>query len=124
MNDASFFLIGVTIYLQLWQKRYGSLQVETTSNGYRFTYLVHPEFSDNGRTWHGAYGPRLRNWNGVDQIDETRRLLLEETATRRAVMSLYDPSRDFVKSKDVPCNNWLNWLVRDGKLHLTVGNKK
>lgn len=79
------------------------------------------DFSDNGTTWRAAYGPRLRNWNGIDQLAETRRLLLEETASRRAVISLYDPDRDFVVSKDIPCNNWLHWLVRDGFLHLTIG---
>lgn len=80
-----------------------------------------PQFSDDGRTWRGAYGPRLRNWNGIDQLAETIRLLREEPTTRRAVMSLHDPDRDFVESRDIPCNNWLHWLVRDGQLHLTVG---
>lgn len=79
------------------------------------------DFSDNGSTWRAAYGPRLRAWNGIDQLAETRRLLLEQESSRRAVMSLYDPDRDFVASKDIPCNNWLHWLVRDQQLHLTVG---
>jgi thymidylate synthase len=79
------------------------------------------EFSDDGTTWRGAYGPRLRSWSGVDQLMHTRKLLLEEAATRRAVMSLYDPGRDFVQSRDIPCNNWLHWLVREGRLHLTIG---
>ena len=35
-------------------------------------------------------------------------------------MSLYDPATDFIDSKDIPCNNWLHWLIRDGKLHLNV----
>lgn len=79
------------------------------------------DFSDDGLTWRGAYGPRLRKWNGVDQLAETRRLLLEEPATRRAAISLFDPDRDFVQSRDIPCNNWLHWLIRDGKLNLTIG---
>lgn len=78
------------------------------------------EFSDDGQIWRAAYGPRLRNWNGVDQLSESRRLLLEDQLTRRAVMSLFDPDRDFVESKDIPCNNWLHWLVRDGNLHLNI----
>ena len=78
------------------------------------------EFSDDGLTWRAGYGPRLRNWSGVDQIKEVRALLLAEAATRRAAMSLYDPGRDFVESKDIPCNNWLHWLIRDGRLHLNV----
>lgn len=80
-----------------------------------------PDFSDDNLTWRAAYGPRLRNWKGVDQIDSVRKLLLEELLTRRAVMSLYDPGQDFVPSRDIPCNNWLHWLVRDNRLHLNIG---
>jgi thymidylate synthase len=80
-----------------------------------------PEFSDDGATWHGAYGPRLRRWDrSIDQLDEVRRLLSEDLASRRAVMSLFDPARDYADSKDIPCNNWLSWMARDGKLHLSV----
>ena len=79
------------------------------------------DFSDNGLTWRAGYGPRLRNWNGVDQIAKVRQLLLEESTSRRAAMSLYDPGSDFIESKDIPCNNWLHWLIRDGSLHLNVG---
>jgi|ERR1051326_831620 thymidylate synthase len=79
------------------------------------------DFSDDGHTWHGAYGPRLRRWTGgVDQLDKVRRLLSEDPASRRAVMMLFDPARDFVNSRDIPCNNWLSWIARDGKLHLSV----
>jgi thymidylate synthase len=78
------------------------------------------DFSDDGLSWRGGYGPRLRHWNGVDQVAQVRRLLLEEQTTRRAVMSIFDPDRDFVSSKDIPCNNWLHWLVRDGRLNLTI----
>jgi thymidylate synthase len=79
-----------------------------------------PDFSDDGVTWRGAYGPRLRDWNGTDQIAEIRNLLDADPTSRRAVATLYDPDRDFVQSKDIPCNNWLHFLERDGKLHLNV----
>lgn len=78
------------------------------------------DFSDDGRTWRAAYGPRLRNWNGIDQLEKTRRLLLDDRLTRRAVMTIFDPDRDFVQSKDIPCNNWLHWLFRDDRLHLNI----
>ena len=78
------------------------------------------EFSDDGETWRAAYGPRLRNWNGRDQIAETVRLLTEDPTSRRAVMSLFDPDRDFVQSKDVPCTNWLGWIVRHKRLEMSV----
>jgi len=86
------------------------------------TYLPRaPEFSDDGQTWRAGYGPRLRNWKGVDQIEKVLDILHNESTSRRAVMSLYDPAVDFIESKDIPCNNWLHWLIRDGKLHLNIG---
>ena len=87
------------------------------------THYLHRagEFSDDGLRWRGAYGPRLREWNDTDQIDAVRRLLIADPMTRRAVMSIFDPARDFAESKDIPCNNWLHWMIRDGRLHLTVG---
>ena len=79
-------------------------------------------FSDDGVTWHGAYGPRLRSWNKkVDQLKEVKDLLLNETLSRRAVMSLFDPGQDFrIDGKDIPCNNWLHWLIRENALHLNI----
>ena len=35
-----------------------------------------PDYSDDGgKTWRAGYGPRLRNWGGVDQLAEARSLL-------------------------------------------------
>lgn len=78
------------------------------------------DFSDDGQTWRGAYGPRLRNWHGVDQLRENLTLLRQELGSRRAVMSIFDPALDFIDSKDVPCNNWIHWLVRDGRVNMNV----
>ncbi len=65
--------------------------------------------------------PRLRNWKGgVDQVAQVRELLAASPDSRRAVISLFDPEIDFQDSKDIPCNNWLHFLVRDGRLHLNV----
>ena len=78
------------------------------------------EFSDDGLTWRGGDGPRLRNWNGVDQLAAVQQILIDDPNSRRAVISLYDPDRDFQKSRDIPCNNWLHFLIRNGRLHLNV----
>ncbi len=102
------------------------------------------DFSDNGSTWRAGYGPRLRNWTGVDpycpdhgdhettydrcscenrstdQLAEVVRLLRQDPLTRRAVMSIWDPAVDFADSKDIPCNNWLSFSNRLGKLDLHV----
>lgn len=77
-------------------------------------------FSDDGLTWRAGYGPRLRDWHGVDQIKEVARILGEESASRRAAIVLFDPAQDFMGSKDIPCNNWLHFLLRDRHLHLNV----
>lgn len=85
------------------------------------------EFSDDGVKWRGAYGDRLRRWpksdgsgDVVDQISYIVDLLKKETGTRRAVAMLYDPARDNIESKDIPCNNWLSFISRLGKLDLHV----
>lgn len=78
------------------------------------------QFSDDSKVWRAGYGPRLRDWQGVDQLAEVFRLLSKDDTSRRAVMSLFDPRTDFGASRDIPCNNWLSWLIRDGRLLLNV----
>lgn len=79
------------------------------------------DFSDDGATWRGAYGTRLKNWYGINQIDEVVKLLKKIPYTGRAVMSLFDPRIDYdTQSKDIPCNNWIQFLMRDGKLNMLV----
>lgn len=85
------------------------------------------DFSDDGSTWAGGYGPSLRAWgpDRVDQLWHVVELLREDVETRRAVISLYDPARDTALGlKDVPCNNWLSFRVgNDGRLHLNVATR-
>lgn len=77
-------------------------------------------FSDDQVSWRAGYGPRLRDWGGIDQVDEIRKLLSADPESRRAVAVLFDPARDFIDSLDVPCNNWLHFLLRDGRLDMNV----
>lgn len=84
------------------------------------------DFSDDGKTWRAGYGPRLRAWPGRnfsnthDQLERVIELLKEDPGTRRAVLSIWDPAADLAPSKDIPCNNWLHFLGRDGVLDLHV----
>lgn len=86
------------------------------------------DFSDDGRTWRAGYGPRLRKWGdhasapyAVDQLHEAIERLKRSTGTRQAVMSLWDPASDNEPgSKDYPCTNWFQALIRGGMLHLHV----
>ncbi len=85
-----------------------------------------PTFADDGKHWRAGYGPRLRGWrasgidDGVDQLTNVIELLKKDPTTRRAVISIWDPTTDVGDSKDIPCNNWLHFLCRDGKLNLNV----
>lgn len=76
------------------------------------------DFSDDGKTWRAGYGPRLRNWQGTDQLREVVELLRSDPTSRRAVISLLDPATDFTDSRDVPCNNWLHFIRRNNCLDM------
>lgn len=79
------------------------------------------DFSDDATTWRAAYGPRIRSWHGkVDQVSEVVKRLRSDSNTKRAVLSIFDPALDYIESKDIPCNNWLQFIHRDGLLHLNV----
>lgn len=80
------------------------------------------EFSDNGTTFHGAYGYRLRHSRictevGVfDQLSAVINLLKRDPTTRRAVLSIYDAVWDLnFESKDIPCNDTIKFESRDGE---------
>lgn len=79
------------------------------------------DFSDDGLTWRAGYGPRLREWNGADQLQFVIQELKENPESRRAVISLWDPETDTKPgSRDYPCSNWLHFQLRDGLLELSV----
>lgn len=80
------------------------------------------DFADNGRTFHGAYGYRLRQ--PYDQIRWAISTLNADPDTRRCVLTIYNSEADqTVRSKDIPCNLALDFLIRDEALHLTVFNR-
>ncbi|WP_117211662.1 thymidylate synthase [Allorhizocola rhizosphaerae] len=66
----------------------------------------------------GAYGPRLRRWHGVDQLDRVRRQLLHDPDTRRGVVTLFDPAKDHSGHSDVPCTLGFRFFLRGGRLHM------
>lgn len=97
-------------------------------------------YSDDGETWRGGYGPRLRSWPNafggvsipisgpmtigapsyIDQLGHVVETLREDRLSRRAVISIYDPKQDIPAGKDVPCNDFIQFLSRYGSLHMTV----
>lgn len=82
-------------------------------------------FSDNGLTFHGAYGYRLRRGQaGFDQVKEAIELLRKKPDTRQCVMNIWNGLYDLgVDTKDVPCNDMVMLDIVDGALNMTVCNR-
>ena len=84
------------------------------------------EFSDDGATWRGGYGPRLRRFGAaaIDQVQAVYNILKKSTESRQAVIGIFDPQDDHEAivngTKDTPCNNMLYFLIRGGKLDVTA----
>lgn len=78
-------------------------------------------FSDDGRTWRAGYGPRLRSYQGVDQLDYIVETLRSNPSSRQAVCTIWDPTVDTSPGKDIACNNWLTFSSRHNQLDLMVG---
>jgi thymidylate synthase len=81
------------------------------------------QFSDDGKSMHGAYGGRWRWHFKHDQIEDVINHLRSDPTSRRVVISMYDPDRDayqVYRGKDVPCNTQIYFAVRKGHLDMTV----
>lgn len=79
------------------------------------------DYSDDGKTWRGGYGPRIRGLHfGFDQLAHVIDILREDPLSRRAVIAIYDPEIDTESGRDIPCNDFLQFQSRLGALHLTV----
>ena len=76
------------------------------------------EFSDNGRIMYGAYG-----WRTHNQIPFLLDRLKEDSADRRAVLSIWREEDLIAETKDPPCNDMVMFKLRSGKLHMTVINR-
>ena len=76
------------------------------------------EVGPNGRI-NGAYGPRLFATFGLDQIEAVSELLQRKPSTRRAVVQLY-AATDLLIDEEVPCTTTLQFLIREGRLHLVA----
>lgn len=89
------------------------------SNDLDFICYYIPEYKKYS-SGEGAYGPRLFNWDGVNQFERVGKLLRDRPHSRRAVIQIYDAS-DFENiSEDIPCTCTLQFLLREMKLHLVV----
>lgn len=71
------------------------------------------QFSDDGITLSGAYGPPFR-----DQLPYIIKTLRGDLFSRQAVMTLWRPKPG--PSKDIPCTVSVQFILRDGLIHTLV----
>lgn len=76
------------------------------------------EFSDDGRTLHGAYGRRIAH-----QIPAALKRLREDQHDRRAVLQIWGTGDLTAETNDPPCNQQVLLKVRGQKLHMVVTNR-
>lgn len=74
--------------------------------------------SDDGETNNSAYGWRIFNKFGFNQWETVKEALQEDPNSRQAVIHIKDA--DNRPTKDLPCTVYLQFLIRDGKLNLSV----
>ena len=71
------------------------------------------DFSDNGTTFFGAYGPKIQ-----EQLVYVCNKLIEDYDTRQAVLTIWRENPP--NTKDMPCTISAQFLIRGGKLHCIV----
>lgn len=84
-----------------------------------------PKFAGYGKTYHGAYGYRLRRQFGLDQLEKAFRALHNTPESRQVVLQIWDPRNDFPSEDgmpvdpDIPCNIVSLLKVRNNRLEWT-----
>ncbi|MGW0445369.1 thymidylate synthase [Streptosporangium sandarakinum] len=79
------------------------------------------QFAEDDGILRGAYGPRMRRWDGhVDQLAQVLATLRGDPDSRRAVIQLYDPARDAGGHRDVPCTLGYRFHLRGTRLDMVT----
>lgn len=76
------------------------------------------EISDDGETNNSAYGYRILHKFGFDQWEYVQELIKKDPNTRQAVIHIKNASNK--PTKDTPCTVYLQFFLRDNKLHMSV----
>lgn len=149
-TDGTRFIDGVTITVRNPRDRWLSVEGRNSSaisaigetfwvlsgrSDIRFLSRVLPRaanFSDDGETWRGAYGPRLYRHGQLDSVIDRLR---KNPNSRQAYLTIYDPSLDTDQNiaanredgqpitKDMICNLALLFNITNNHLNMTVINR-
>lgn len=74
---------------------------------------------ENGRI-HGAYGPRLFNNNGINQIEQVISILKRKGSSRRVAIQLFEARDLLADYKDIPCTCTMQFMIRKNRLNMMV----
>ena len=81
-----------------------------------------PLFAGTGGAYHGAYGARIRNHFGIDQLKRAYEALRNVPSSRQVVLQIWDASLDLPDKaglpadEDIPCNVCSLVKVSEGRL--------
>lgn len=78
------------------------------------------DYSDDGETFHAAYGHRWRHHFGLDQLQVVVDRLLTYRNDRRTILAMWDGECDLSDSndmKDLPCNMLIKFSETDNDLY-------
>ena len=89
-------------------------------NDLSFIEYYIPDYADDADDGviYGGYGPRLFNWNEIDQFRNVEEKLRSNRDSRRAVIQIFDRQDIDKEHSDVPCTCTLQFMVRREKLNL------
>lgn len=76
--------------------------------------------SDDGETVNSCYGHKIHYFFGFDQWQDVKERLIEDPSSRQAIIHIKDPRPVSMPTNDTPCTLTLQFLQREGKLHLIV----
>lgn len=84
-----------------------------------------PKYAGGGATYHGAYGFRLRQHFGLDQLQRAYLALSANRVSRQIVLQFWDCKMDLPtdqgnpRAEDIPCNVMSILKLREGRLEWT-----
>nr|WP_231700846.1 thymidylate synthase [Arthrobacter sp. zg-Y750] len=81
--------------------------------GYYVPYYKKPEVSSDGHVI-GAYGPRLMDFDGINQVHRVIDTLKRNPSSRNAVIQIFDHE----DSEQAPCTLALQFVIRNGNLDM------
>lgn len=93
-----------------------ALWIQTGRNELADLTRVNPkmaDYSDDGQTLAGAYGPRIR-----PQVPYVVKALVRDRDTRQAALTIWTPSPE--PSKDLPCTIAMTFSIRNHRLYQHV----